>query len=185
MRLPGQFEARRLLLLGLPLLLVAGLILGPLLLTLIVSVFEKKGFWIRPGFTLDSYGLFFAGARVEVLERSFRVALFATAIMLLIAYPIAYAITRRVRAELTRAFLFLFAVPFLVNYIVRTFAWADILSRTGFVNALLLRIGRDRAAPRLAAVLRLRGLSRLGHRLHAVHDLPDLALALGHRPALA
>ena len=141
MRLPGQFEARRLLLLGLPLLLVAGLILGPLLLTLIVSVFEKKGFWIRPGFTLNSYGLFFAGARVEVLERSFRVALFATAIMLLIAYPIAYAITRRVRAELTRAFLFLFAVPFLVNYIVRTFAWADILSRTGFVNALLLRIG--------------------------------------------
>ena len=86
MRLPGQFEARRLLLLGLPLLLVAGLILGPLLLTLVVSVFEKKGFSIRPDLTLDSYGLFFAGARVEVLERSFRVALFATAIMLLIAY---------------------------------------------------------------------------------------------------
>jgi ABC-type spermidine/putrescine transport system permease subunit I len=141
MRLPGQLEARRLLVLGLPLLLIAGLILGPLLLTLVVSVFEKSGFWIRSGFTLDSYRLFFAGARLEVLERSFRVALFATLIMLLIAYPIAYLVTLRVRPELTRAFLFLFAAPFLVNYIVRTFAWADILSRTGVVNTLLLRIG--------------------------------------------
>src|SRR5918995_2059910 len=61
--------------------------------------------------------------------------------MLLIAYSIAYLVTIRVRPELTRAFLFLFAVPFLVNYIVRTFAWADILSRTGFVNTLLLRVG--------------------------------------------
>jgi ABC-type spermidine/putrescine transport system permease subunit I len=141
MRLPGQLEARRVLVLGLPLLLIAGLILGPLLLTLIVSFFEKKGFWISSGFTLDSYRLFFAGARLEVLERSFRVALFATLIMLLIAYPIAYLVTLRVRPELTRAFLFLFAVPFLVNYIVRTFAWADILSRTGIVNTVLLRIG--------------------------------------------
>ena len=47
----------------------------------------------------------------------------------------------RVRPELTRAFLFLFAVPFLVNYIVRTFAWADLLSRTGVVNSLLLGPG--------------------------------------------
>ena len=97
MRLPGQVEARRLLVLGLPLLLIAGLILGPLLITLVVSVFEKQGFWISPAFTLDLYRLFFAGARLEVLERSFRVALCATAIMLLIAYPIAYLVTLRVR----------------------------------------------------------------------------------------
>ena len=75
MRLPGQLAAPRLLVLGLPLLLIAGLILGPLLITLVVSFFEKSGFWIRPAFTLDSYRLFFAGARLEVLERSFRVAL--------------------------------------------------------------------------------------------------------------
>ena len=63
MRLPGQIATWRLLILGLPLVLIAGLILGPLLLTLVVSVFEKQGFWIGPGFTLDSYRLFFAGAR--------------------------------------------------------------------------------------------------------------------------
>jgi ABC-type spermidine/putrescine transport system permease subunit I len=138
---PSRRQARRLLVLGLPLVAIAGLILGPLLITLLVSVFEKQGFWISPAFTLDSYRLFFTGVRLEVLERSLWVALSSTALMLLIAYPIAYLITLRVRPELTRPFLFLFAVPFLVNYIVRTFAWADILSRTGFVNSLLLRIG--------------------------------------------
>ena len=140
MRGPGRVQLLRLLVLGVPLLLIAGLILGPLLITVAISVFEKKGFWISAAVTLDSYRLFLTGVRLEVLERSFRVAFSSTAIMLLIAYPIAY-LTLRVRPELTRAFLFLFAVPFLVNYILRTFAWADILSRTGFVNAALIRIG--------------------------------------------
>jgi ABC-type spermidine/putrescine transport system permease subunit I len=141
MPLPSRRQARRMLVLGLPLAVIAGLILGPLLITLVVSVFEKKDFWISSSFTLTSYRLFFTGVRLEVLERSFWVALSSTALMLLIAYPIAYLVTLRVPPELTRAFLFLFAVPFLVNYIVRTFAWADILSRTGVVNSLLLRIG--------------------------------------------
>jgi ABC-type spermidine/putrescine transport system permease subunit I len=138
---PSRRQVRRLLVLGLPLAVIAGLILGPLLITLVVSVFDKKGFWVRPAITLDSYRLFFTGVRLEVLERSFWVALWSTALMLLIAYAIAYLVTLRVRPELTRAFLFLFAVPFLINYVVRTFAWADILSRTGFVNSTLLRIG--------------------------------------------
>ena len=58
MRLPGQIAARRLLVLGLPLVLIGGLILGPLLLTLIVSVFEKQGFWIAPGVEIVPRGYF-------------------------------------------------------------------------------------------------------------------------------
>jgi ABC-type spermidine/putrescine transport system permease subunit I len=140
-QLSRRGQAARLIVLGLPLLVIAGLILGPLLITLAISVFEKKGFGISPAFTLESYRLFLTGVRLEVLERSFRVALFSTTIMLLIAYPIAYLITIRIRPEHTRAFLFLFAVPFLVNYIVRTFAWAEILARTGLVNSLLIEAG--------------------------------------------
>jgi ABC-type spermidine/putrescine transport system permease subunit I len=127
--------------LGGPLLVMAGLILGPLLITLVVSFFEKKGFGISPAFTLESYRLFFTGVRLEVLERSFWVALSSTALMLLIAYPIAYLITIRIRPEYTRAFLFLFAAPFLVNYIMRTFAWADLLARSGPVNRALMGLG--------------------------------------------
>jgi ABC-type spermidine/putrescine transport system permease subunit I len=141
MRLFRRGQALRLIVLGLPLAIIAGLILGPLLITLAVSVFEKRGFGISLAFTLESYRLFFAGVRLEVLERSFSVAISSTALMLLIAYPIAYLITLRIRPEYTRAFLFLFAVPFVVNYIVRTFAWADILGRTGVVNTALIRLG--------------------------------------------
>jgi ABC-type spermidine/putrescine transport system permease subunit I len=141
MPLLGRRRALRLIVLGAPLVIIAGLILGPLVITLAVSFFEKRGFGISPAFTLESYRLFFTGVRLEVLERSFWVALSSTALMLLIAYPIAYLITLRIRPEYTRAFLFLFAVPFVVNYIVRTLAWTDILGRTGVLNTALIRLG--------------------------------------------
>jgi len=131
----------RLLVLGLPLLVIAVSIIGPLAITFVISFWQKKGFGMVPALTLDSYRLFFEGVRLEVLQRSLWVAVSSTVIMLLLAYPIAYLVTVRVRAELTRAFLFLFAVPFLVNYIVRTFAWADILGRTGPMNSLLIWSG--------------------------------------------
>jgi ABC-type spermidine/putrescine transport system permease subunit I len=135
----GQIS--RLLVLGLPLFVIGASIIGPLVITLIVSFWQKKGFSMVPAFTLDSYWLFFDGVRLEVLQRSLWVAVSSTAIMLLIAYPIAYLVTVRVRAEFTRVVLFLFAVPFLVNYIVRTFAWADILARNGPVNNVLIWTG--------------------------------------------
>ena len=131
----------RLLALGLPLLLLTVLIVGPLVITLAVSLWRKKGFSMEPAFTLDNYRLFFEGVRLEVFERSLWVAASSTVIELLIAYPIAYLIATRVRPQLTRAVLFLFAVPFLVNYIVRTFAWADLLARTGPVNRALIALG--------------------------------------------
>jgi ABC-type spermidine/putrescine transport system permease subunit I len=134
-------DLRRLLFLGGPLVIVVALIAGPLLITLIVSFWEKKGLGMTPAFTFHAYSLFFEGVRFEVLRRSLVVAVLSTAIMLLLAYPIAYAVAKRVRPELTRAVLFLFAVPFLVNYLVRTFAWADLLSRTGFINRSLIRLG--------------------------------------------
>lgn len=130
---------------GLPLLVISGLILGPLLITLAVSFWRKKGFGMEPDFILKSYALFFGGTRFEVFERSLWVAASATMIMLLIAYPVAYLVATRVRPELTRVVLFLFAAPFLVNYIIRTFAWADILSRTGPVNEALVWSGLSEA----------------------------------------
>ena len=66
MLLRSRRQARRLVVLGLPLLAIAGLILGPLLITLAVSFFEKQGFGVRPAFTLESYRLFFTGVRLEV-----------------------------------------------------------------------------------------------------------------------
>jgi ABC-type spermidine/putrescine transport system permease subunit I len=61
--------------------------------------------------------------------------------MIILAYPIAYIVATRVCQSLVRPVLFLFAVPFLVNYIVRTFAWSDILARNGPINGVLVALG--------------------------------------------
>jgi len=141
MQLSKKTRLLRLFVLGLPLTLLTAFILGPLLVTFIVSFWTKTGFSMKPAFVFDNYLIFFGGARLQVLERSLWVALSSTAIMLLIAYPIAYFISTRVREAYVRTVLLLFAVPFLVSYIIRTFAWADLLARTGPVNQALISLG--------------------------------------------
>ncbi len=129
---PGQA-----LVLGLPLVVLTVLIVGPLLATVVVSFWEKQALGMRPGFTLKSYGLFFEGVRLAVLLKTLWVAASATALMLPMAYAAAWVVAFRLPGRQARVVLFLFAVPFLVNYVVRTFAWSDILSRTGPVNRAL------------------------------------------------
>jgi ABC-type spermidine/putrescine transport system permease subunit I len=145
MQLTPAGAARRAVLIGLPLLAVALMILGPLAVTFAVSFWEKTGFTMRPAFVLENYADFLAGARLSVLLRSLWVAVTATAVMLALAYPIAYLIATRLPPAWTRPVLFLFAMPFLVNYVVRTFAWSDILSRNGWVNEALAGLGLTEA----------------------------------------
>lgn len=134
-------DVGRALLLGLPLVVIAALVIGPLLITLMVSFWEKKGLSMSPGFSFKSYALFFSGVRVGVLLESLWMALSATLLMLPLAYGAAYLAAFRLQASAARAVLFLFAAPFLVNYIVRTFAWAGILSRQGVINNTLVTLG--------------------------------------------
>ncbi len=136
----------RLALLLLPLAVVGGLLFVPLGLMFVWSFWERAGFWVRPAFTLASYAEFFSGVRLSVLDRSLVVAAAVTVLGLVLAYPIAYVLAMRVRRDLSRAILLLFTVPFLVNYIIRTFSWVYLLSRTGPVNRALQGIGlTDRA----------------------------------------
>lgn len=127
--------------LAVPVALIGLLLAVPLVLTFIISVFERTGPKIRPGFTFKSYAQFFDGARLVVLERSFLVAAEATVIGLLIAYPIAYFLAMRARPSQTRLVLMLLTVPFLVNYILRTFAWTWLFGRGGPINGALVALG--------------------------------------------
>jgi ABC-type spermidine/putrescine transport system permease subunit I len=129
------------LLLGGPVLVCAVAIVAPLILALTVSFWQRKMIGMVPGFSLASYATFFEGARFALLKRSFWVAASSTAIMLAIAYPVAYLATFKLKPGQTRVFLFLLSVPFLVNYVIRTFAWAYLLGRTGPVNRFLQGVG--------------------------------------------
>jgi ABC-type spermidine/putrescine transport system permease subunit I len=124
----------------LPILFVGVFLVLPLGLTFAISFWERVGLRIRPGFTFAAYSAFLEGTRLTVLERSLAVAVEATALSLLLAYPIAYFLAFKARGRAVRIVLTLFTVPFLINYVIRTFAWTYLFGRTGPVNAALLAL---------------------------------------------
>jgi ABC-type spermidine/putrescine transport system permease subunit I len=128
-------------LLALPIAFVAVFLVAPLLLAVAIGFWQRVGFRIHPAFRLDAYAEFFGGVRLFVLERGLIVAAEATAIGLLLAYPIAYFLAFRATRGAARTVLAFFTLPFLVNYIIRTFSWSWLLSRTGPINTALSALG--------------------------------------------
>jgi ABC-type spermidine/putrescine transport system permease subunit I len=125
----------------LPVLFMAVFLLLPLGFMVVVSFWKRAMFRMEPAFVLTNYADFLTGTRLAVLGRSFLVAFEATAIGLLIAYPIAYYLARTAKPSQTRIVLLLFTVPFLINYIIRAFAWTFLLGRTGPINTALMDLG--------------------------------------------
>lgn len=124
-----------------PLLLVAILVLFPLLVMFTVSFWERSGFTMVPAFSLRSYQEFVGGVRTLVLSRTTVVAVVSTCLSLALAYPVAYFLAFRARAGTARVLFLLLTVPFLINYIIRNFALAYLLSRNGPVNGTLVATG--------------------------------------------
>lgn len=71
---------------------------------------------------------------------SLKVAAISTALMLAIAYPLAYGIASC--SPRSRSFLiFLVIVPFWSSMLIRVYAWMSILRNDGLLNSLLLNLG--------------------------------------------
>jgi spermidine/putrescine transport system permease protein len=114
--------------------------LTPLLLMAAYSLMHRGVYGgVRPGFTLEHYRRFFDPLYLDILRRTLVWSLAATAICLLLGYPVAYVVARarRWRALL----LFLVVLPFWTSFLVRTFAMIFLLRDTGLVNTVLLRLG--------------------------------------------
>jgi putrescine transport system permease protein len=78
--------------------------------------------------------------------RSLEVATFATALLLLIGFPIAYGMARAPRA--LQPILFMAVVlPFWTAFLIRIYAWINILQRDGLLNQALLALGIVDAPP--------------------------------------
>jgi spermidine/putrescine transport system permease protein len=75
--------------------------------------------------------------RVQFL-RSLQYAAIATAITLVVSYPLAYWIAFRVARHKT-TFLFLLLLPFFVSFVIRTLAWQFILADDGIVLGAMKR----------------------------------------------
>lgn len=71
--------------------------------------------------------------------RSLTVAATATALLLLIGYPIAYAMARLPRRWQPLAMM-LVIVPFWTSFLIRVYAWINILQHDGLLNQVLLAL---------------------------------------------
>jgi putrescine transport system permease protein len=76
---------------------------------------------------------------------SLEVAAVSTAILLVIGYPLAYAMARAPR-RLQPVLVMLVVLPFWTSFLIRVYAWIDILQENGLLNRVLLAVGLlDRA----------------------------------------
>jgi putrescine transport system permease protein len=72
--------------------------------------------------------------------RSLTVATVATAILVLAGFPIAYAMARAPR-RLRPVLVMLIVLPFWTSFLIRVYAWINILQRDGLLNQALSALG--------------------------------------------
>lgn len=94
----------------------------------------------RFGHTLANIQGVFQGVYLRVIVRSLIYAVLATAICLLLGYPVAYAIARH-GGRFKTALIALLVVPFFANYLVRMYGWETLLSDNGIVVRALRHLG--------------------------------------------
>jgi len=93
------------------------------------------------GLSLANY-VTLAGDDLYVLSylKSLKIAAVSTVILVFAGYPIAYAMTRapsRARMLLVT----LVVLPFWTSFLIRVYAWINILARDGLLNGVLIRLG--------------------------------------------
>ena len=89
--------------------------------------------------TLENYQRLFDPLYLTILLRSFAMALAATVLCLIFAFPAALFIARAPRRR--NLYLQLVMLPFWTSFLVRTYAWMFLLRDTGLINTLLQAAG--------------------------------------------
>jgi spermidine/putrescine transport system permease protein len=112
---------------------MAVFVVAPLLLVVIYAFTSKSG-----GFTLENFSTMFG--YVAVFGRSFWLAVLATAVCILLGYPLACALARE-GAGFRRIAMMLIMLPMWMNFLLRTYSWMSILENTGLLNTFFKDIG--------------------------------------------
>ncbi|MEM0906790.1 MAG: ABC transporter permease subunit [Pseudomonadota bacterium] len=100
------------------------------------------GLWASAqDFTRFNYEFLFEDSLyINAYLSSVSIAAVATAITLVVGYPIAYAMARA-PAKWRPLLLALIILPFWTSFLIRIYAWIGILKRDGLLNELLLAVG--------------------------------------------
>jgi putrescine transport system permease protein len=90
--------------------------------------------------SLDTYALIVSDPiYLSSYLKSLQVAAVSTFLLLLIGYPLAYGIARSPR-RLQPLLVMLVVLPFWTSFLIRVYAWINILQRDGLLNELLLAL---------------------------------------------
>ena len=108
-------------------------VVAPILL-MVVYAFTTEG----GGFTLANFADL--GEYLPVFTRSFKLAIVATLICLLIGYPMAYLMAKE-GVRFQRVAMALIMLPMWMNFLLRTYAWMSILENNGLLNQFFRAIG--------------------------------------------
>ena len=108
-------------------------VVAPILIMVLYAFSNGEG-----GATLSNFVQM--GDYAAVFGRSFKLALIATAICLLIGYPVSYFLSRE-GASFQRTAMVLIMLPMWMNFLLRTYSWMSILENNGLLNQLFQKIG--------------------------------------------
>ena len=108
-------------------------VVAPIVLVVVYAFSSDAG-----GFTLENFSRM--GTYAVVFGRSFKLALIATFICLLIGYPVSYVMSRE-GEKFQRAAMVLIMLPMWINFLLRTYSWMSILENNGLLNQVFQKIG--------------------------------------------
>ena len=117
-------------------------VLIPLFVMLRYSFYIKTGSKIdRTVFTFGNYIRFFTDPiYIPVFVKTILYSLLIALISLLLGYPLAYFVSRKMTRGRNQAYMMVL-VPLWVSYLVRIIAWRTILGRNGLINTFLMWTG--------------------------------------------
>lgn len=108
-------------------------VVAPIVIMVIYAFQDAAG-----GFTLGNFVKM--GGYGEVFVRSFKLAIIATVICLLVGYPVSYWMSRE-KASFQRVAMVLIMLPMWMNFLLRTYSWMTILENNGLLNQFFQKIG--------------------------------------------
>lgn len=113
----------------------------PLAMMVVISFWRTSFSGVEAAWNLDNYRKFLTDPMfIRLLLKSMRIAITVTVLLLIIAYPLAYWLAKKVHSFKYLA-LILMIIPYWISYVIRTYAWYPLLGNKGFINALLLGLG--------------------------------------------
>lgn len=107
-----------------------------------LRVLDRSTFQQSEDYSLTNYvGVYERAGYRSVLQRTFVGATTVTVVVLLLAFPYAYAMVRTTSSFMRKFLLFNLFLPFFLGQVVRAYGWLIILGQQGLMNNTLAQIG--------------------------------------------